>query len=130
MRTCFGFSPATRTRRRMLSNALREMLETTPAQRVRRLRVIAPSRADDPHWLFMLLRRPTGISYRQYREGRRRHIEECLLVARLMHPAALDVVGFATEAGRGAEGSEDAAYFDARNWTDPGGSAREGIHRA
>ena len=45
-------------------------------------------------------------------------LEICCQVAKLDFPEALDVVGFATEPS-GTDGrSEDAAYFDARMWTE------------
>ena len=37
-------------------------------------------------------------------------------MVKLKWPDALDIVGFATESGRDAHGSEDAAYLDAREW--------------
>jgi hypothetical protein len=40
------------------------------------------------------------------------------MVTKLMHPDAQDIVGFATETARGAEGSEDAIYLDAREWSE------------
>ena len=37
---------------------------------------------------------------------------------KLVYPNALDIVGFATESGRGEDGTEDAIYYDARLWND------------
>jgi hypothetical protein len=110
------FARENRTRRRMLAGAIMDMLKTTPRD-MRRLRVLKPSRPGDPHWVLLLVPFPRGISYRDYRDGRRGYLEACCMVTKLMYPEALDIVGFATETDRGAEGSEDAIYLDARVWT-------------
>jgi hypothetical protein len=51
---------------------------------------------------------------------RLKFLEICCQVVRLDYPDALDVVGFASETvATSSEGrSEDAAYFDARQWND------------
>jgi hypothetical protein len=92
------------------------MLNTTPPDR-RRLRVLKPSRPGDPYWVLLLLPFPKGKPYREYRDVRRAYLDACCRVTKLEHPDALDIVGFATETARGAEGSEDAIYLDARVWT-------------
>jgi hypothetical protein len=111
------FACENRTRRRMLARAIVEMLETTKPD-MRRLRVLKPSRPGDPHWVLLLLPFPKGVAYRDYRDARRGYLEACCMVTKLMHPDAQDIVGFATETARGAEGSEDAIYLDAREWSE------------
>jgi hypothetical protein len=111
------FARENRTRRRMLARAIVEMLETTKPD-MRRLRVLKPSRPGDPHWVLLLLPFPKGVAYRDYRDARRGYLEACCMVTKLMHPDAQDIVGFATETARGAEGSEDAIYLDAREWSE------------
>jgi hypothetical protein len=66
--------------------------------------------------VLLLMPFPKGLD-RTYRDARRSYLEACCMVAKLMNPNALDIVGFATETARGAEGSEDAIYLDARDWT-------------
>ncbi|MFL5664266.1 MAG: SEC-C domain-containing protein [Ktedonobacteraceae bacterium] len=108
-----------RTRRRMLAQILLNMLETTPSTQ-RRTVVVQPSRPGDPHYVFLLLPHLPGVSEEDYREGRRYFLEACCLVTKLTYPQALDIVGIATEADPDftADRSEDAMYFDARNWTE------------
>ena len=108
-----------RTRRRMLAQILLNMLETTPTTQ-RRTSVVLPSRLGDPHYVFLLLPHLPSVSYEDYREGRRYFLEACCLITKLMYPEALDIVGIATEASHvlTEHRSEDALYFDARNWTE------------
>lgn len=81
-------------------------------------------RPGDPYWVLLLfpfaenLNIGRTIAYEHYREVRREYLNCCLRVAKLKWPDALDIVGFATESGREAHGSEDAAYLDARVWSD------------
>ena len=58
------------------------------------------------------------VDYEHYREVRTEYLNSCLSVVKLKWPDALDIVGFATESGRQERGSEDAAYLDAREWSD------------
>jgi SEC-C motif len=108
-----------RTRRRMLAQNLLNMLETTSTTQ-RRTQVVLPSRPGDPYYVFLLLPHLPRISEEDYREGRRYFLEACCLITKLMYPEVLDIVGIATEANPDftAGRSEDALYFDARNWTE------------
>lgn len=108
-----------RTRRRMLAEVFLDMLETTsPTQR--RTVVVQPSRPGDPHYVFLLLPHLPNVSYEDYREGRRYFLEACCRITKLMYSESLDIVGIATEASPvlAEHRSEDALYFDARNWTE------------
>jgi hypothetical protein len=105
-----------RFRRRVLATALLGLLEKTPAN-IRGTRVLVPTRSGDPHYLFLLVPHLATISYEEYRDARRRFLDACLKVLKVVFPDALDIVGFATESGRTGPGSEDVAYFDAREWT-------------
>jgi hypothetical protein len=58
------------------------------------------------------------VEYEHYRQVRGEYLNCCLRVVKLKWPDALDIVGFATESGRDAHGSEDAAYLDVREWSD------------
>jgi hypothetical protein len=106
-----------RTRRRMLAQALKEMLETTGPSQSRR-RVIGPSRPGDPHYVFLLVPRNSDIPYDEYRRVRREFLEACMRVTKLNFPEAMDIVGIATETGLAdARRSEDASHLDCRVWT-------------
>ncbi|HKE83521.1 MAG TPA: hypothetical protein VKB50_07205 [Vicinamibacterales bacterium] len=117
------FARESRLRRRVLSSALVHMHRTTPATRTR-LRVVPPMRPGDPYWVLLLfpfannLNVGERVPYERYRAIRQEYLNCCLRVAKLKWPEALDIVGFATESGRESYGSEDAAYLDARIWTD------------
>ena len=106
-----------RLRRRILARTLLEILESTPAE-IRRLRVIQPSRPGDPYFVFLLFPVWKDKSYQDNRLARQAFLEACCGVVKLVYPDALDIVGIATESGRGNEGSEDAMYLDAREWTE------------
>ena len=103
----------------MLASAVIDMMKTTPPT-LRRLRVLAPSRAGDPYFVLLLLPQLPGHSYEENRMVRLKFLEICCQVVKLDYPDALDVVGFASETvANSANGrSEDAAYFDARQWNE------------
>ncbi len=107
-----------RFRRRMLSEALVEALQTTRPDE-RRIRVI-PSQGDaEPMYVFVLFPWIADRSDEDNRSLRRQYVEACLIVAKMKYPVALDVVGIATESGRDFDHrSEDAFYFDARFWSE------------
>lgn len=107
-----------RTRRRMLGGALLEMLETTPIDK-RRTRVLLPSHSNDPFYVFLLLPKPDHVVSEVYRNVRFEWLAAACTITRWKYPAALDVVGIATETGLETESrSEDALYLDARDWTE------------
>ncbi len=106
-----------RVRRRMLAKSILEIIRDTP-KNVRFTRVLLPSRHGDPYYVFLLLPHLSGVDYEQYREVRREFLGANCRVARLKCPQALDIVGIATESGRGPGGSEDIVYFDGRDWTE------------
>ncbi len=111
------FAREPRTRRRMLMLALMGMIQNTQPN-WRRIQVRMPSRPGDPHFVFLILPKPENRSYDEYRDVRMRHLEICCQVVKLDFPDALDIVGFATETSATDGRSEDAAYFDARLWTE------------
>ena len=110
------FAREPRLRRRMLSSAIIDMVETTPPH-LRRLRVMRPSRRGDPYFVLLLLPKPTDRPNGEYRDVRRKYLEACCHVVKLDFPDALDIVGFASETSGTVSRSEDAVYFDARLWT-------------
>ncbi len=107
-----------RFRRRILGNAFIEFLENAPDNQ-KATRYIIGTRSTDPFYVFLALPQLDFMnSYEDYRTGRVRLLEACCMVTKLQFPAAQDIIGIATEPGIHNEGrSEDALYFDARNWT-------------
>jgi hypothetical protein len=105
-----------RLRRRILARHLLEALRTTPAH-MRRIRVAGPSSSGDPYYAFVLVPYSHEHSYDENRAFRRSYLEAVCLVMKLKFPEANDIIGIATNSGRGEEGSEDAIYLDARVWT-------------
>lgn len=106
----------------MLASAIIDMVKTTPPH-LRRLRMMLPSRPRDPHFVLLLLPKPAGRPYDEYRSVRRDYLEACCQVVKLDFPDALDIVGLATETSATHGRSEDAVYFDARQWTEEMASA-------
>jgi hypothetical protein len=111
------FAREPRTRRRMLMSSIVAMIENTPPT-WRRTVVLVPTRPGDPHYVFVIFPLPAQYSYDECREMRMTFLEACCRVVKLDFPDALDIVGFATETSSSIGRSEDAAYFDARLWTD------------
>jgi hypothetical protein len=108
-----------RTRRRMLAQSLLELVEARPFS-MRRTRVLLPSREGDPYYVLLVLPCTEWMSEADYREVRRKMLEACCMVAKLVFPEAQDIVGIATETGSVANDhrSEDSLYLDARWWTE------------
>ncbi len=118
----------TRTRRRMLARSLIELLEKTPSDGTA-TRVIAPSHAGDPHYVFVLVPRRPGESDEAHRERRRKILEAYCLVTKVRFPDAQDIVGLATQSGIDKPGrSEDLLYFDARAWSPELEKEARGLH--
>ncbi|HAM40350.1 MAG TPA: hypothetical protein DCP69_03175, partial [Candidatus Omnitrophica bacterium] len=111
------FAREPRTRRRMLMSAIMNMIQNTQPT-WRRIQVLMPSRPSDPYFVFVLFPIPEQRSYDEYRTIRMMFLEICCRVVKLDFPDALDIVGFATETFGTNGRSEDAAYFDARLWTE------------
>ncbi len=107
-----------RTRRRMLSRLLHELIYKTSKQNYRAARVVQPSRLGDPHYIFLLLSKHEGWTYDEYREVRRELLGAYCRTVKLKFPDALDIIGIATETGTDEVRSEDALYYDARVWAE------------
>lgn len=106
-----------RLRRRFLGEVLLDAIETTHADQ-RRLRVIPSQRPEEPTYVFLLLPWLNQKPEDENRAVRRHSLQACIYVARMKHGYALDIVGIATESGVDEERrSEDALYFDAREWS-------------
>ena len=107
-----------RTIRRALIRALFELMSEDVPERSRRTRVVLSQRTGDPYYVFMILPRPQEMPYEKYRTARRKMLEAACWVLKALQPEAKDIVGIATEQGSVDERSEDAAYLDAREWSE------------
>ena len=119
-----------RTRRRALVEAFAELYrEPTEARRVR---VIAPSRLGDPHYVLLVVYRPSTLSYSEYRLRRRQLAETYMQAAKVRFPEAQHIVAIATgypgNQG-GNDNSEDALYLDATSWTAEDQQAAQELQR-
>ena len=106
-----------RLHRRGLAQTLLQAIRVTPADQ-RRLRVAPPrENSADPMYVFLLFPWLRNESEEDNRRARIHFLEAAMYVAKLKCPGATDIVGFATESGSSSEHrSEDAMYFDARQW--------------
>jgi hypothetical protein len=113
-----------RFRRRVLSQSIIGMIETTPAN-FKRVRVLPPSAVgSDMCYVFLLFPAPSNIpsgnpvDYDEYRIVRARFLEGTCMVAKLKFPDAKHIIGIATESGDNRDSrSEDAIYLDATEWS-------------
>lgn len=106
-----------RTRRRILAKYLYEILSKTQPNKLG-ARVMLPSQQGDPYYVFLLLPKEDKQSEDEYREMRREVLESFCMVTKYKFPEAEDIIGFASELGRGEYGSEDLIYLNARQWTE------------
>lgn len=107
-----------RLRRRYLAQMIVEALEQTETH-LRRLRVATSEDPSEPMYVFLLVPWRHDRPYEENRLVRRNFLEASIRVAKFKFRDAVDVVGIATESGLDNEGrSEDALYFDAREWTE------------
>jgi hypothetical protein len=107
----------TRTHRRILARRFLEAIRETPPNH-RAVKVTAPEGREGTYFCFLLLPRYASIPEKVYRQKRGEHLEALLRIAKVVFPAALDIVGIATESGHDFKNrSEDLMYLDARGWT-------------
>lgn len=118
-----------RFKRRLLAKSLFELIAKAPNSQ-RATRVLLPSQPGEPYYIFLLLPHPPTLPYEKYREVRGKLLESCCMVVKLKFPDAKDIVGIATETGIDITNrSEDAVYFDARNWTEANQLEAESLQR-
>ena len=112
------FAREGRVRRRILAKTAIDVVTSTE-KHMRRIRVIPPIEAGDPYWVFLAFPYLKTVSYEVNRTARLEFLNACAMVTKLMWPDAREIVGFASESGQSPTGSrsEDAMYFDARQWT-------------
>jgi hypothetical protein len=118
-----------RTARRVLGQSLIQFLrESKPGFRT--TRVMMPVRLGGPHYVFLALSQPPFVtSEAEFREFRWELLKGLCLVAKLVLPAATDIVGLATEVGLETVRSEDVVYYDARQWCPAHQSEAERLQR-
>ncbi|MEL7657050.1 MAG: hypothetical protein AAGU75_14225 [Bacillota bacterium] len=104
-----------RTRRRMLSKSIYELLHKY-GENYKAVRVSVPQEPGEPYYVFLLFPNLGNVPEHEYREVRRMLLSDYCMVVKLKFPGALDIIGFATESGLGEYRSEDACYFDMRDW--------------
>ncbi len=102
--------------RRMLAASLFDLLEAT-LPTIRATRIVAPLTPTSPHYVFLLLPHHSGVPEADYREVRRKLLEQYCRVVKFDRPAAQDIVGIAMAPHTGSGNSEDFLHFDARYWT-------------
>jgi hypothetical protein len=104
-----------RARRRVLAAAFRDALHLSiPTER--RVRDLVPQIAGEPHYVFLFFAKPSRATREQYRAKRLQFLAACCFATRLEHA---DIVGLAMESGlEEIVRSVNAAYFDARTWSD------------
>jgi len=107
-----------RTRRRFLATRLHELLERSKHSKGPLVaRVLPPSNGDSPHYVFVFLKRPAGLTDERYRRVRMNVLADYCRVTKLRFPEATDIIGFASEAGSVPQRSEDLIYVDTRKWS-------------
>jgi hypothetical protein len=116
-----------RTRRRMLARSIHELLEKTQSTK-QGVRVMAPSRAGDPYYVFLLFPKSDGQNENEYREMRNVVLESYCLVTKYKFPDAEDIIGIGTESGWDDIRSEDLIYLDARYWLEVDQKRAEELH--
>jgi hypothetical protein len=106
-----------RTRRRALAKDLLQVIErSTTSASAWDARIVMPSHPDEPLYIFLAAKRKPTSSDSEYREFRRRLLSAYCEVAKLKHPSAKHIIGFATEDGSAYRRSEDLWYLDASDW--------------
>jgi SEC-C motif len=115
------FAKESRYRRRMLANALLEAIDKG-RQSDRLIRVSPPLQPGVPYYVFLTLKPTLSVfkTSEQYRQARLGLLQCVCQVVKLKWPDATDILGMALEPldVPGGLRSEDAVYFDAREWTD------------
>ena len=105
-----------RARRRGLATALGTFIESNRSSDMA-IRVVAPTEAGVPYYVFVVLRYGASMPHAEYRQARQRLLEACCGCVKLRYPDAEDIVGVATETDASLGHSEDVMYLDARRWT-------------
>ena len=108
-----------RTRRRMLANGFLGVVKRSiTSGSLWDARVVGSTRASEPYYVFLCLRRPGGASDQEYREKRLGLLSDYCRVVKREHPDATTIIGIATESGDEDRRSEDLVYLNATHWDD------------
>jgi len=103
-----------RTRRRLLSVSLHQVLERSRnSGSAWDARVMLPSNPGDPYYLFLLAKRPEGVTDAEYRRMRIQLLSDYCNVAKLKSRDAKHIIGLATEAG---DENRRSGRLDLRRW--------------
>ncbi|MCL2645896.1 MAG: SEC-C metal-binding domain-containing protein [Phycisphaerales bacterium] len=106
-----------RLRRRMLAKALIDLVLQAQGHNGRANRIIPPTNAGEPHYVFLCLPKLANHSEPEYREIRRNFLERCCEAVKARFPDASEIVGLATESGINSSVSEDLMYLDASSFS-------------
>jgi hypothetical protein len=110
-----------RVRRRMLAQTLGEKIVQPLSAGQNVFRVVQPSFAGDPHYVFMIARPPKGVvngtlEWEKHREDRRDRLKMYCIAAMRRFAEAEQVIGIATENGSLHGRSYDCVSIDRRDW--------------
>ena len=111
------FARESRTRRRMLSSSMINLISKAQDD-LKLTRVMKSSHPGDPYYVFLILPHVQSITDEEYREFRRMLLWKYCIVTKHRFPDAQQVIGLATEGWKEEYSSEDAVYFDAKDWND------------
>ncbi len=106
-----------RLHRRFLSKRFLEFVQQAPLEKSSK-RYLLPQKLGEPHYVFLLFPRLENDSEDHYREMRRNTLVAYCMALKNRIPEAMHIVGIATETGINSMSSEDAIYFDVREWSD------------
>ena len=107
-----------RTRRRVLSKALSELVDKTPPGR-RNTRGVTIENSTTSYFFFLFPYSSNFCSYEEYRKVRRVFLNDYLIISKTKLPNILDIIGLAIDTYNpdSQHNSEDLLYLDVRDWT-------------
>lgn len=118
-----------RVRRRMLADALLQNMQKAREGTERSTRLVIPTRAGDPHYVFLAFHHPPHIPEERYRITRRAMLDALARATRLRWPEAVDIVGIGTDPLESPNMSEDLLYLDGREWDAEAVAEAEALQR-
>ncbi|MBX7047327.1 MAG: SEC-C domain-containing protein [Ignavibacteria bacterium] len=107
-----------RTKRRMLSKIIHDLISKTPIDK-QAIRYISPPdpNSNETTYVFLLYPKKPDLGHDEYRRQRSVVLETSCMIAKVRFPHAKKIVGIATETGLDDMRSEDAIYIDDLFWT-------------
>lgn len=106
-----------RTRRRMLSRSIVELAQQTSSSAPWKARLVLPSSPEDPLYVLLIVRRPSGLAYSEYRDRRAVLLRDYVTCAGLVEPNISHIVGIAMDHPDSDEVSEDLVVINRASWT-------------